>query len=137
VQSSLELVPKEDLAAASALNGIEFNLARAVGPALAGAIISVAGVATAFVANSVSFFGFILVLVRCGRPDFPILRIAGAKMNPTTWFISNVSRLELGCRKGRGVETDQSQNPARRQRMNKQSAARRKIRKMSCLVPSL
>ena len=31
-----ELVQKEDLAAASALNGIEFNFARAVGPALAG-----------------------------------------------------------------------------------------------------
>ena len=63
-----ELVPKEDLAAASALNGIEFNLARAVGPALAGAIISVAGVATAFVANSISFFGVILVVVRWKRP---------------------------------------------------------------------
>jgi MFS family permease len=63
-----ELVPKEDLAAASALNGIEFNLARAVGPALAGAIISVAGVATAFVANFVSFFGVILVVARWKRP---------------------------------------------------------------------
>src|ERR1700759_985217 len=31
-----ELVAKEDLEAASALNGIEFNLARAVGPGLAG-----------------------------------------------------------------------------------------------------
>src|SRR5438128_11971742 len=59
-----ELVPKEDLAAASALNGIEFNLARAVGPALAGTIISVAGVATAFVANFISFFGVILVVAR-------------------------------------------------------------------------
>jgi MFS family permease len=63
-----ELVPKEDLAAASALNGIEFNLARAVGPALAGTIISVAGVATAFVANFVSFFGVILVVARWKRP---------------------------------------------------------------------
>ena len=63
-----ELVPKEDLAAASALNGIEFNLARAVGPALAGTIISVAGVATAFIANSVSFFGVILVVARWRRP---------------------------------------------------------------------
>jgi len=63
-----ELVPKEDLAAASALNGIEFNLARAVGPALAGSIISVAGVATAFVANFVSFFGVILVVARWKRP---------------------------------------------------------------------
>ena len=63
-----ELVAKEDLAAASALNGIEFNLARAVGPALAGMIISAAGVATAFVANFVSFFGVILVVARWKRP---------------------------------------------------------------------
>ena len=63
-----ELVPKEDLAAASALNGIEFNLARAVGPALAGMIISAAGVAAAFVANFVSFFGVILVVARWKRP---------------------------------------------------------------------
>jgi len=38
-----ELVSKDDLAAASALNGIEFNLARAVGPAVAGAVIAAAG----------------------------------------------------------------------------------------------
>jgi MFS family permease len=63
-----ELVPKEDLAAASALNGIEFNLARAVGPALAGAIISVAGVAAAFAANFVSFFGVIFVVAKWKRP---------------------------------------------------------------------
>src|SRR5271170_505145 len=63
-----DLVPKEDLAAASALNGIEFNLARAVGPALAGALISVAGVAAAFVTNFVSFFGVILVVARWKRP---------------------------------------------------------------------
>src|SRR5712692_7766962 len=63
-----ELVPKEDLPAASALNGIEFNFARAVGPALAGMIISVAGVATAFVANFVSFFGVIVVVARWKRP---------------------------------------------------------------------
>jgi len=63
-----ELVPKEDIAAASALNGIEFNLARAVGPALAGVIIAGAGVATAFVTNFVSFFGVILVVAKWKRP---------------------------------------------------------------------
>jgi MFS family permease len=63
-----ELVPKEDLAAASALNGIEFNLARAVGPALGGAIISVAGVATAFAANFASFFGVIFIVAKWKRP---------------------------------------------------------------------
>jgi MFS family permease len=63
-----ELVPKDDLAAASALNGIEFNLARAVGPALAGFVIAAAGVAAAFVANVASFFGVILVVARWKRP---------------------------------------------------------------------
>lgn len=63
-----ELVPKEDLVPASALNGIEFNLARAVGPALAGLLISAAGIAAAFVANVVSFLGVILVIARWKRP---------------------------------------------------------------------
>jgi MFS family permease len=63
-----ELVSKEDLATASALNGIEFNLARAVGPALAGVVIAAAGVAAAFVANVASFLGVILVVARWKRP---------------------------------------------------------------------
>src|SRR6202011_6193206 len=63
-----ELVSKDDLAAASALNGIEFNLARAVGPALAGMVIAAAGVATGFVVNVVSFFGVILLVVRWKKP---------------------------------------------------------------------
>src|SRR5579863_9521612 len=63
-----ELVHKDDLAAASALNGIEFNLARAVGPALAGAVIAAAGVATAFAVNFVSFFGVIVVVAKWKRP---------------------------------------------------------------------
>src|SRR5713226_5794743 len=57
-----ELVPKEDLVAASALNGIEFNIARAVGPALAGALIASFGVGTAFVVNAMSFIGVIFVV---------------------------------------------------------------------------
>ena len=64
-----ELVSKDDLPTASALNGIEFNLARAVGPAAAGMVIAVAGVSTAFVANVISFFGVILVVARWKRPS--------------------------------------------------------------------
>src|SRR5580700_8300393 len=63
-----ELVAKEDLEAASALNGIEFNLARAVGPGLAGFLIAATGVATAFAANCVSFAGVILVVLKWKRP---------------------------------------------------------------------
>src|SRR6202162_960541 len=62
-----ELVRKEDLAAASALNGIEFNIARAIGPALAGALIAVAGVGTAFLVNVGSFLGVFLVIARLER----------------------------------------------------------------------
>jgi MFS family permease len=59
-----ELVGKEDLAPASALNGIEFNFARAVGPALAGVLIATAGIGAAFVVNVVSFIGVIWVIAR-------------------------------------------------------------------------
>src|SRR6201993_3361443 len=62
-----ELVQKEDLPAASALNGIEFNFARAVGPALAGLVIAFAGIGAAFVLNAASFVGVILVVARWKR----------------------------------------------------------------------
>jgi len=77
-----ELVRKEDLPSASALNGIEFNLARAVGPALAGLIIASTGVATAFFVNTVSFLGVILVVWRWRRAvakrTTPAERVGGA-----------------------------------------------------------
>src|SRR5216683_3615111 len=38
-----EVVPKEGLMPAIALNGVEFNLARAIGPALGGFLIAVSG----------------------------------------------------------------------------------------------
>jgi MFS family permease len=62
-----ELVSKEDLASASALNGIEFNLARAVGPALAGVVIAAWSVGTAFAINAASFLGVIVMVARWQR----------------------------------------------------------------------
>src|SRR5262245_41818475 len=59
-----DLVGKRDLPAAVALSGIEFNVARAVGPALAGALIAAAGVAAAFFVNVISFLGVIVVIAR-------------------------------------------------------------------------
>lgn len=43
-----ELVPREDLVQAIALNGIGFNLTRAVGPAIAGLLIVIGGASLAF-----------------------------------------------------------------------------------------
>ena len=62
-----ELVQDEDLPAASALNGIEFNFARAIGPALAGFVIAFAGIGSAFVLNALSFFGVIFVVAHWKR----------------------------------------------------------------------
>jgi MFS family permease len=59
-----ELVPHEDLPPASALNGIEFNFARAVGPALGGVVIALAGISTTFAINAVSSIGVIAVVAR-------------------------------------------------------------------------
>jgi MFS family permease len=63
-----ELVPQDELMPAIALNGIEFNLARAVGPALGGFLIAVSGVATAFTLNALSFLVVIWVTARWKRP---------------------------------------------------------------------
>ena len=66
-----EVVPQEDLLPAMALNGIEFNLARAIGPALGGFLIAVAGVGTAFTLNALSFLAVLWVMVRWRRPPRP------------------------------------------------------------------
>jgi MFS family permease len=63
-----EVVHKDDLPAASALNGIEFNFARAVGPALGGVLIAIAGVGAAFLVNAATFLGVIIVIARWRRP---------------------------------------------------------------------
>src|SRR6202167_1239775 len=63
-----ELVKKEDLPAALALNGIEFNLARALGPGLGGFIVAAVGVGAAFCFNAFSFLGVIAVIAQWKRP---------------------------------------------------------------------
>ena len=63
-----ELVPREDLVGAVALNGIGFNLARAVGPALGGFAIAAAGPEAAFALNAFAFLLLIVALVAWRRP---------------------------------------------------------------------
>ena len=69
-----EVVSRENHASAVALNSAGFNVARAVGPALAGLIIAVAGSGTVFLLNSLSFFGVIVFLHRWKRPPSPPLQ---------------------------------------------------------------
>jgi MFS family permease len=62
-----ELVPREELAAAIALNSTSVNVARAIGPAVAGVLVAAAGPAVAFLLNACSFVGVIVVLSRWRR----------------------------------------------------------------------
>jgi MFS family permease len=57
-----ELVPRDEMPAAVALNSVGFNIARAVGPALGGIVMAAAGAGAVFMANAVSFLGVIVVL---------------------------------------------------------------------------
>lgn len=56
------LVPKEHLPNAIALNSIQFNLARVVGPTMAGIALTVFGAALCFFLNGLSFVAVILSL---------------------------------------------------------------------------
>ena len=65
-----ELVPRSEMPAAIALNSVGFNLARAVGPALGGLVVSAVSPGAAFLLNAVSFMGVIMVLYLWPRkPD--------------------------------------------------------------------
>jgi MFS family permease len=58
----VEMVGKDDLINAVALNSGLFNAARLVGPSIAGVVIAVAGTGVAFAINAVSFIPSILAL---------------------------------------------------------------------------
>ena len=58
----VEMVGREDLLNAIALNSFTFNAARALGPALAGAIVATAGTTACFYANAASFVPVVAAL---------------------------------------------------------------------------
>jgi predicted MFS family arabinose efflux permease len=57
------LVPERDLSTAVALNSMTFNLARAVGPALAAIAIGTIGIAAAFAVNAFSYLVLVAALL--------------------------------------------------------------------------
>lgn len=63
-----DIVPRAQLPAAVAINSMGFNAARTVGPAIGGAIVAAVGAAGAFLANTLSYFALIFVLLRW-RPN--------------------------------------------------------------------
>ncbi len=77
-----EIVPRRELQSAIALNSMGINVARAIGPALAGVIVSYAGTGAVFALNALSYAGIIIVLVRwqrtVPRTELPAERFFGS-----------------------------------------------------------
>ncbi|MGB8965365.1 MAG: MFS transporter [Candidatus Cybelea sp.] len=66
-----EIVPDRDLPAAIALNGIDFNLSRVIGPPAAGLVVGLAGPAAAFALNALSFVPTVAVMRPQARRAWP------------------------------------------------------------------
>jgi len=63
----LEMVGRGELVSAVALNSVAFNLARIVGPALGGIVITTLGVAACFGINAITYLGVIAALLTIRR----------------------------------------------------------------------
>lgn len=64
----VEMVGRDQLANAVTLNSVMVNMARAIGPAVAGVLIASIGSGWCFLANGISF-GFVLASLRAMNPD--------------------------------------------------------------------
>ncbi|HEY8075780.1 MAG TPA: MFS transporter [Labilithrix sp.] len=65
-----EMVPREQVAEAIALNAIAFNIARAIGPAIGGIVLSSIGATASFALNAASFVA-VVIAIRAYRPATP------------------------------------------------------------------
>ncbi|WP_312596813.1 MFS transporter [Brevundimonas sp.] len=84
-----EQVPSKALPSAIALNGISYNLARSVGPAIGGAIVGVFGAVIAFAANALFYIPLLIVLVFWKRSLEP------ARLAPETFWRAVISGLRF------------------------------------------
>src|SRR5713226_6997275 len=74
-----DLVEREDLLNAIALNSAQFNMSRAIGPTLAGLALGSLGAAGCFYLNSFSFLALIVALLIITVPPRPL------QEGPTVW----------------------------------------------------
>jgi MFS family permease len=75
----LDLVDRENLTNAIALNSAQFNMSRVIGPTLAGLALGSLGAAGCFYLNSVSFLALIIALLAITVPPHP------ADNGPSVW----------------------------------------------------
>ncbi|MDB4936980.1 MAG: putative transrane transport protein [Labilithrix sp.] len=108
-----ELVPRDMVAEAVALNAVAFNLARAVGPAIGGIVLARFGATTSFVLNAASF-GVVMVALMMYRnaeppPPAPSVRpLASAFAEPWRVMVAagdlrSISVAMIGFTLGAGI----------------------------------
>jgi MFS family permease len=88
----IELVGKEDLLDAIALNSSGFNLARIIGPAIAAFIIAHAGLAWCFGVNALSYFAVLIGLLMIRLPEVPTRRAATSPLRDVWRALAYMSR---------------------------------------------
>ncbi len=64
-----ELVPREQIPSAAALGSMSMNIGRAVGPAIAGVLVSLSGPTLVFTLNALSFGAIVAALIAWRRPS--------------------------------------------------------------------
>lgn len=98
-----ELVPRQELQPAIALNSLGINVARAIGPAVAGVVVSLAGTGAVFVLNALSYLAVITVLIQWRREnlvsDLPAERFLSA-MRTGIRFARHAPALQAGLIRG-------------------------------------
>jgi MFS family permease len=76
----LEMVGKDALSNAVSLNSTEINLARVIGPSIAGALVALVGLSACFLVNGFSYFAVVAVLHRMRSEELqPAPRMERAK----------------------------------------------------------
>ncbi len=90
------LVPREELTAAITLNGVQFNLARVIGPAMGGLILASFGSTWLYAVNALSFLGVMAAVM--STPDAPAPVRVRANARVEIWEAVRFSLRDRGAR---------------------------------------
>jgi MFS family permease len=93
-----DLVPRDELLAASSLGSAQYNLGRVVGPALAAGLIAMTSFTWVFAVNAGSFFAVIAALVLMGPTTRPVAHDDGLGIVGRIVAGARVALAEPGCR---------------------------------------
>ncbi|GAA1276264.1 MULTISPECIES: MFS transporter [Streptomyces] len=97
-----ELVERRQLGQAAALGGVNMNLARALGPAVGGAVVAAAGAGWVFAFNAASYLGIAAVLLLWRPPRTAVPAPSGEKLQTAldagrryVWYAPGIRRVLL------------------------------------------